>query len=171
MKFKHLIDEISICGTPNLWTLLFRTMDLGSKFICWWASLKSYRICFKHSLDCPTSRIPVVSSSTSSSLFMLLLTFLLSLWFHPYCVSPFYFYSLSLSLSLLPSLLFSLSKPKKTTLSPFAPIPLYRPPLVGPKSLLFTNSHVFPLSPIIPREHHVLWRFSWNLFLSPNCVR
>ena len=147
-------------------------MDLGTQFICWWASLQSYRFCFKHSLDSLTFGIHVVSSSTPSSLLMLLLTFsTLFVLSSLLCLPLFFLLTSSLCLSqllfALPSLLFSHSKKPTPTLSTL--IPLYRLPLVGLKLLLFTNPHVFPLSPIIPRKHHVLWRFSRNLFLPPNC--
>ena len=146
-------------------------MDLGSQFICWWASLQFYRFCFKHSLDSLPFGIPVVSSSIPSSLLMLLTFSTLFVLSSLLCLPLFFLLSSSLCLSrllfALPSLLFSHSKKPTPTLSTL--IPLYRLPLVGLKLLLFTSSHVFPLSPIIPRKHHVLWRFSRNLFLSPNC--
>ena len=152
--WKKKKKNLEPCGAPNLCTLLFRTVDLGSQFIYWWASLQSYRFCFKHSLDRPTSRIPVVSSSTPSSLLMMLLTFFaLFVLSSPVCLPLFLSplsLSLSASLSTLPSLLFSLSQNNPFSLSTL--IPLYRLPLVGLKSLLFTRSHVFPLSPIIPRK-------------------
>ena len=67
---------------------------------------------------------------------------MLSLFFHPLCV----FLPLSFSFySSLPSL-----KNQPPNLS--ALTSLYNLPLVGFKSLLFTNSHTIPLSPIIPRK-------------------
>ena len=147
-------------------------MDLGSQFICWWASLQFYRFCFKHSLDSLPFGIPVVSSSIPSSLLMLLTFSTLFVLSSLLCLPLFFLLSSSLCLSqllfALPSLLFSHSKKPTPTLSTL--IPLYRLPLVGLKLLLFTSSHVFPLSPIIARKYHVLWRFSRNLFMSPNCV-
>ena len=147
-------------------------MDLGSPFICWWASLQFYRFCFKHSLDSLPFGIPVVSSSIPSSLLMLLTFSTLFVLSSLLCLPLFFLLSSSLCLSqllfALPSLLFSHSKKPTPTLSTL--IPLYRLPLVGLKLLLFTSSHVFPLSPIIARKYHVLWRFSRNLFMSPNCV-
>ena len=85
------------CGALNLCTLLFRTVDLGSQFIYWWASLQSYMFCFKHSLNRPTSGILVVFYSTPSALLMLLLTFFaLFVLSSPLCLPLL---SLSLSLS------------------------------------------------------------------------
>ena len=158
----------------------FQDNGFGLPIYLLMGSLQSYKFCFKRSPNHLTSGIPIVSSSAPSSLFMLFLTFsALFVLSSPLCLPLFFLFSLSLSLSLSQLLslrcLFSFSpsqnpkKKKNTSLS--APIPLYRLPLGGLKSLLFTNSHVFPLSPIIPRRRHVLWRFSRNLFLPLNCVR
>ena len=133
-------------------------MDLGSQFICWWASLQFYKFCFKHSLDSLPFGIPMVSSSIPSSLLMLLTFSTLFVLSSLLSLPLFFLLSSSLCLSqllfALPSLLFSHSKKPTPTLSTL--IPLYRLPLVGLKLLLFTSSHVFQLSPIIPRKHHVL---------------
>lgn len=73
----------------------------------------------------------------------------------PLCIYPFSFPFLPLPLS--PSLLaflyiaISHSPPKKPTLSLSTLIPLYRLPLVGLKSLLFTSFHVFSLSSCLLR--------------------
>ena len=134
-RMKRKKKQLVIVVPPILITILSRTMDLSSQFICQWVSSQSYRFYFKRSLDSPNSIIPVVPSPAPPYPFILLLSFS-----KPSPFRPLSFYFLSFFFFLL-----FLSFPRKTNPLLLSTLPpLYSLPLVGFKSLLF---HQFPCNP------------------------